>query len=102
MEAREFIYQSKLSNWDWISHKNKLWQAAQTIQRYDQLAVLAQEVGLDWDHTTDLINNFYSPALEEAMVKMPRFLAFVCWMNNIRFNSKKRLRHPWFYITKVT
>lgn len=69
MEAREFIYRLSLVTGIGLVTKTKLWQAAQTIQRYDQLAVLAQEVGLDWDHTTDLIANFYSPALEEAMVK---------------------------------
>ena len=93
MEAREFLYRLSLVRGIGLVTKGSIWKAAQASQRYDDLAVLASEVGLNMDHTADLIANFYGSELDQqltANTKVPS----ICILDDEYPDQLKEIAHP--------
>ena len=93
MEAREFLYRLSLVRGIGLVTKGAIWTAAQDSQRYDDLAVLASEVGLNMDHTADLIANFYGNELDQQLAvnaKVPS----ICLLDDEYPEQLKEIAHP--------
>ncbi|QLL70064.1 DNA-processing protein DprA [Lactobacillus sp. 3B(2020)] len=93
MEAREFLYRLSLVRGIGLVTKGSIWKAAQASQRYDDLAVLASEVGLSMYHTADLIANFYGSELDQqltANTKVPS----ICILDDEYPDQLKEIAHP--------
>lgn len=93
MEAREFLYRLSLVRGIGLVTKGAIWTVAQDSQRYDDLAVLASEVGLNMDHTADLIANFYGNELDQQLAvnaKVPS----ICLLDDEYPEQLKEIAHP--------
>lgn len=93
MEAREFLYRLSLVRGIGLVTKGAIWTAAQDSQRYDDLAVLASEVGLNMDHTADLIANFYGNELDQQLATNAK-VPSICLLDDEYPEQLKEIAHP--------
>lgn len=93
MEAREFLYRLSLVRGIGLVTKGSIWKAAQASQRYDDLAVLASEVGLSMDHTADLLANFYGSELDQQLTTNTK-VPSICILDDEYPDQLKEIAHP--------